>query len=63
MAARHGLVVMQQKICHYAAAGSGYLTYDVNIGIVNMVDYCTVRIIKTFNKIKCKNVTIIDTYN
>jgi hypothetical protein len=41
-AARHGLVVMQQKICHYAAAGSGYLPYDVNIGIVNMVDYCTV---------------------
>ncbi len=39
MAARHGLVVMQQKICHYAAAGSGYLPYDVNI--VNMVDYCT----------------------
>ncbi len=23
-AARHGLVVMQQKICHYAAAGGGY---------------------------------------
>jgi hypothetical protein len=42
MAARHGLVVMQQKICHYAAAGSGYLPYDVSIGIVNMVDYCTV---------------------
>ncbi len=43
MAARHGLVVMQQKICHYAAAGGGYLPYDVNIGIVNMVDYyCTV---------------------
>ncbi len=41
-AARHGLVVMQQKICHYAAAGGGYLPYDVNIGIVNMVDYCTV---------------------
>ncbi len=41
-AARHGLVVMQQKICHYAAAGGGYLSYDVNIGIVNMVDYCTV---------------------
>ena len=40
--ARHGLVVMQQKICHYAAAGSGYLPYDVNIGIVNMVDYSTV---------------------
>ncbi len=42
MAARHGLVVMQQKICHYAAAGGGYLPYDVNIGIVNMVDYCAV---------------------
>jgi hypothetical protein len=42
MAARHGLVVMQQKIYHYAAAGGGYLPYDVNIGIVNMVDYCTV---------------------
>ncbi len=42
MAARHGLVVMQQKICHYAAAGGGYLPYDVYIGIVNMVDYCTV---------------------
>ena len=42
MAARHGLVVMQQKICHYAAAGGGYLPYDVNIGIVNMGDYCTV---------------------
>ncbi len=41
-AARHGLVVMQQKICHYAAAGGGYLPYDVNIGIVNIVDYCTV---------------------
>ncbi len=41
-AARHGLVVMQQKICHYAAAGGGYLPYYVNIGIVNMVDYCTV---------------------
>jgi hypothetical protein len=40
--ARHGLVVMQQKICHYAAAGGGYLSYDVNIGIVNIVDYCTV---------------------
>ena len=35
MADRHGLVVMQQKICHYAAAGGGYLPYDVNIGIVN----------------------------
>ncbi len=23
MAAKHGLVVMQQKICHYAAAGGG----------------------------------------
>ncbi len=34
-AARCGLVVMQQKICHYAAAGGGYLPYDVNIGIVN----------------------------
>ncbi len=33
MAARHGLVVMQQKICHYAAAGGSYLPYDVNIGI------------------------------
>jgi hypothetical protein len=32
MASRHGLVVMQQKICHYAAAGSGYLSYGVNIG-------------------------------
>ncbi len=53
-AARHGLVVMKQKICHYAAAGSGYLPYDVNIGIVNMVDYCTVWIIKTFNKNKRK---------
>ncbi len=42
MAARHGLVIMQQKICHYAAAGSGYLPYDINIGIVNMVDYYTV---------------------
>jgi hypothetical protein len=42
MAARHGLVVMQQKICHYAAAGGGYLHYDETIGIVNMVDYCTV---------------------
>jgi hypothetical protein len=42
MAARHGLVIMQQKICHYAAAGGDYLPYDVNIGIVNMVDYCTV---------------------
>jgi hypothetical protein len=42
MAARYGLVVMQQKICHYAAACSGYLPFDVNIGIVNMVDYCTV---------------------
>jgi hypothetical protein len=42
MAARHGLVIMQQKICHYAAAGGGYLPYDVNIGTVNMVDYCTV---------------------
>jgi hypothetical protein len=41
-AARHGLVIMQQKICHYAAAGGSYLPYDVNIGIVNMVDYCTV---------------------
>ncbi len=41
MAARDGLVIMQQKICHYAAAGGGYLPYDVNIGIVNMVDYCT----------------------
>jgi hypothetical protein len=41
-AARHGLVVMQHVICHYAAAGGGYLLYDVNIGIVNMVDYCTV---------------------
>ncbi len=41
-AARHGLVLMQQKICHYAAAGGGYLPYDVNIGIVNMVDHCTV---------------------
>ncbi len=30
-AARHGLAVMQQKICHYAAAGGGYLPYDVNI--------------------------------
>ncbi len=39
--ARHGLVVMQQKICHYAAAGGGYLPYDVNIGVVNMVNYCT----------------------
>ncbi len=34
MAARHGLVVLQQKICHYAATGKGYLPYDVNIGIV-----------------------------
>jgi hypothetical protein len=42
MAARHGLVVMQPKICHYAAAGDGYLPYDVNIGIINMVGYCTV---------------------
>jgi hypothetical protein len=42
MAARHSLVIMQQKICHYAAAGGGYLPYDVNIGIVNMVNYCTV---------------------
>ncbi len=42
MAARHGLVVTQQKFCHYAAAGGGYLPYDVNIGIVNMVDYYTV---------------------
>jgi hypothetical protein len=42
MAARYGLVVMQQKICHYAAAGGSYLPYDVNIGFVNMVDYCTV---------------------
>ncbi len=41
-AARHGLVVMQQKISHYAAAGGSYLPYDVNFGIVNMVDYCTV---------------------
>jgi hypothetical protein len=41
-AARHGLVVVQQKICHYAAAGGGYLPYDVSIGIVNMVDYYTV---------------------
>jgi hypothetical protein len=54
MAARHGLVVMQQKICHYAAAGGSYLPYDVNTGIVNMVDYCTVQIIKTFNKNKHK---------
>jgi hypothetical protein len=54
MAARHGLVVMQQKICHYAAAGGVYLPFDVNIGIVNMVDYCTVYIIKTFNKNKRK---------
>jgi hypothetical protein len=45
---------MQQKICHYAAAGSGYLPYYVNISIVNMVDYCTVLIIKTFNKNKHK---------
>ncbi len=42
MAARHGLIVIQEKIYHYAAAGGGYLPYDVNIGIVNMVDYCTV---------------------
>jgi hypothetical protein len=42
MTARHGLVVMQQKNWHYAAAGGGCLPYDVNIGIVNMVDYCTV---------------------
>jgi hypothetical protein len=42
MAARHSLVVMQQKICHYAAAGSSYLPYDVIIGIVSRVDYCTV---------------------
>ncbi len=42
MAARHGLVIMQHIICHYAAAGSCYLPYDVNIGIVNMVYYCTV---------------------
>jgi hypothetical protein len=41
-AARHGLVVMQHIICHYAATGGSYLPYDVNIGIVNMVDYCTV---------------------
>jgi hypothetical protein len=41
-AARHGLVVMQHIICHNAAAGGSYLPYDVNIGIVNMVDYCTV---------------------
>jgi hypothetical protein len=41
-AARHGLVKMQQQICHYAAAGGGCLPYDVSIGIVNMVDYCTV---------------------
>jgi hypothetical protein len=33
---------MQQKIGHYAAAGGGYLPHDVNIGIVNMVDYCIV---------------------
>jgi hypothetical protein len=38
MAARHGLVVMQHIICHYATAGGGYLPYDVNIGIINMVD-------------------------
>jgi hypothetical protein len=42
MRARHGLAVMQHIICHYASAGGGYLPYDVNIGIVNMVDYCTV---------------------
>jgi hypothetical protein len=42
MAARHDLVIMQQKICHYVAAGGGHLPYDVNISIVNMVDYCTV---------------------
>ncbi len=42
MAARHGLVIMQHIICHYAAAGGGYLPYDVNIGILNMVYYCTV---------------------
>ncbi len=42
MAARHSLVIMQQKICHYAAAGSDYLPYNVKIGIENMVDYCTV---------------------
>jgi hypothetical protein len=53
-AARHSLFVMQQKICHYAAAGGSYLPYDVSIGIVNMVDYCTVYIIKTFNKNKRK---------
>ena len=29
MAARHGLVVMQQKICHYAASGGSYLPYDM----------------------------------
>jgi hypothetical protein len=52
--ARHSLVIMQQKICHYAAAGSSYLPYDVNIGIVNMVDYCTVLIIKAFNENKRK---------
>ncbi len=54
LAARHGLVIIQQKICHYAAVGGSYLPYDVNIGIVNMVDYCTFEIIKTFNKNKCK---------
>ncbi len=54
MAARHSLIVMQLKICHYAAAGGGYLPYDEHIGIVNMVDYCTVQIIKTFNKNKRK---------
>ncbi len=42
MAARHSLVIMQQKICHYAAAGGSYIPYYVNIGNVNMVDYCTV---------------------
>ncbi len=49
MAARHGLVIMQHIICHYAAAGGGYLPYDVNIGIVNMADYCTVRDRKKLN--------------
>jgi hypothetical protein len=39
---QHTTTNMSQKIRNYAAAGGGYLPYDVNIGIVNMVDYCTV---------------------
>ncbi len=56
MVERHGLVVMQQKICHYAAAGGGYLPYDVNIGIVNKGDYCTVQLKHSIKiNIKCNH--------